>query len=119
VSCALFFLPNAESIVFGMARLIASTDRNTTLPHPDADTSENATIEAPDISLSRTNSRHSFRLGFHHSRRKESSSTIEALTEEDSSADGDNISQLEKEEEEYYRKASIFGKIRFGREHKG
>jgi len=43
-----------------------SADRNTTLPHPDADTSPNASIEAPDIALSKTRSRHSF-LGRHHS----------------------------------------------------
>jgi len=43
-----------------------SPDRNTTLPHPDADTSENATIEAPDIALSHTHSRRSF-LSRHHS----------------------------------------------------
>jgi hypothetical protein len=35
-------------------------DRNTTLPHPDADTSPNATIEAPDLDLTRTQSRNSF-----------------------------------------------------------
>ncbi|KAE8442339.1 hypothetical protein EG329_003472 [Mollisiaceae sp. DMI_Dod_QoI] len=35
-------------------------DRNTTLPHPDADTSPNATIEAPDFDLTRTHSRSSF-----------------------------------------------------------
>ncbi|CZR68373.1 uncharacterized protein PAC_18272 [Phialocephala subalpina] len=45
-----------------------SEDRNTTLPHPDADTSPNATIEAPD-DLTRTHSRSSFlhRNGRHHS----------------------------------------------------
>ncbi|KAN0108904.1 hypothetical protein V8E51_008646 [Hyaloscypha variabilis] len=37
-----------------------SPDRNTTLPHPDADTSPNATIEAPDLDLTRTQSRNSF-----------------------------------------------------------
>lgn len=45
---------------------IGTIDRNTTLPHPEADTSENATLEAPDIALSKTRSRHSF-LGRHHS----------------------------------------------------
>jgi len=35
-------------------------DRNTTLPHPDADTSPNATIEAQDLDLTRTHSRSSF-----------------------------------------------------------
>jgi hypothetical protein len=35
-------------------------DRNTTLPHPDADTSPNATIEATDFDLTRTHSRNSF-----------------------------------------------------------
>ncbi|KAH8596297.1 hypothetical protein B0O99DRAFT_620037 [Bisporella sp. PMI_857] len=44
-----------------------SPDRNTTLPHPDADTSENATIEAPDIALERRNSRRSLRIHRHHS----------------------------------------------------
>lgn len=45
-----------------------SEDRNTTLPHPDADTSPNATIEAPDLDLTRTHSRSSFlhRNGRHH-----------------------------------------------------
>ncbi|KAE9378568.1 hypothetical protein N431DRAFT_452647 [Stipitochalara longipes BDJ] len=37
-----------------------SPDRNTTLPHPDADTSPNATIEAPDVDLTRIQSRSSF-----------------------------------------------------------
>jgi len=37
-----------------------SPDRNTTLPHPDADTSPNASIEAPNVDLTRTNSRNSF-----------------------------------------------------------
>lgn len=37
-----------------------SPDRNTTLPHPDADTSPNPTIEASDIELERTRSRRSF-----------------------------------------------------------
>ncbi|KAL2071919.1 hypothetical protein VTL71DRAFT_13154 [Oculimacula yallundae] len=41
-----------------------SEDRNTTLPHPDADTSPNATIEAPDVV--RTQSRRSL-LSRHHS----------------------------------------------------
>jgi hypothetical protein len=35
------------------------TDANTTLRHPDADTSQNASIEEKDISLSKTHSRHS------------------------------------------------------------
>ena len=43
------------------------SDRNTTLSHPDADTSKNATIEAPDIALERTHSRRSFRHHRHHS----------------------------------------------------
>lgn len=38
---------------------------NTTLPHPDADTSKNATIEAEDIAPVRTHIRRSF-LGRHH-----------------------------------------------------
>jgi len=47
-----------------------SEDRNTTLPHPEADTTPNATIEAPDIALSRTRSRHSIHLpGRGHSRK--------------------------------------------------
>lgn len=41
-----------------------SPDRNTTLPHPDADTSLNATIEAPEnMDLTRTHSRRSFLHG--------------------------------------------------------
>ncbi|KAG9232812.1 hypothetical protein BJ875DRAFT_352378, partial [Amylocarpus encephaloides] len=41
-------------------------DKNTTLTHPDADTSKNATIEAADIV--RTHSRHRSFLGRHHSK---------------------------------------------------
>jgi len=37
-----------------------STDRNTTLAHPDANTGPNATIEGPDIALERRNSRRGF-----------------------------------------------------------
>jgi hypothetical protein len=40
-------------------KLTSAPDRNTTLPHPDADTSPNATIEAPD-DLTRIHSRNSF-----------------------------------------------------------
>lgn len=47
-------------------------DRNTTLPHPDADTSPNASIEAPDVDLARTHTRRSF-LGRHSSHQKASS----------------------------------------------
>jgi len=48
-----------------------NNDRNTTLPHPDADTSPNATLEAPNIALSKINSRHSlFHHGRHHSHGK-------------------------------------------------
>merc|ERR1711964_691753 len=49
-----------------------SEDRNTTLPHPEADTSPNASIEAPDVDLARTNTRRSF-LGRHSSHQKASS----------------------------------------------
>lgn len=45
-----------------------SPDRNTTLPHPDADTSPNASIEAPDVDLTRTHSRNSFLHRRHHSK---------------------------------------------------
>lgn len=38
-------------------------ERNTTLAHPDADTSPNATIEASDFDLVRTHSRRSLRHG--------------------------------------------------------
>ena len=38
-----------------------SEDRNTTLPHPEADTSPNATIEGLDFNLTRTHSKSSFR----------------------------------------------------------
>jgi hypothetical protein len=47
-----------------------SHDRNTTLPHPDADTSPNATMEAPDLNLVRTRSRRSFLHGRHSHSRK-------------------------------------------------
>jgi len=57
-----------------------NTDRNTTLAHPDADTSPNATLEAPDIALSKTNSRHSlFRHGRHHSHGKNGGHVVESL----------------------------------------
>ncbi|KAG4420606.1 hypothetical protein IFR04_006313 [Cadophora malorum] len=49
-----------------------SEDRNTTLPHPEADTSPNASIEAPDVDLARTHTRRSF-LGRHSSHQKASS----------------------------------------------
>jgi hypothetical protein len=49
-----------------------SNDRNTTLPHPDADTSPNATMEAPDLNLVRTRSRRSFLHGRHSHSRKNS-----------------------------------------------
>jgi hypothetical protein len=48
------------------------TDRNTTLHHPDADTSPNATMEAPDLNLVRTRSRRSFLHGRHSHSRKNS-----------------------------------------------
>ncbi|CZT13115.1 uncharacterized protein RAG0_16695 [Rhynchosporium agropyri] len=41
-----------------------SEDRNTTLPHPDADTSPNATMEAPEITPVRS---HRSFLSIHHS----------------------------------------------------
>ena len=49
--------------------VLMEIDRNTTLPHPDADTSKNATIEAQDVPLERTHSRRSFlhKHGRHHS----------------------------------------------------
>lgn len=47
---------------------MTSADRNTTLPHPDADTSPNASIEAPDVNLTRTHSRNSFLHRRHHSK---------------------------------------------------
>jgi len=39
--------------------VVTSAERNTTLPHPDADTGPNPVIEAPDFNLSRTHSRRS------------------------------------------------------------
>jgi len=41
-------------------------DRNTTLTHPDADTSPNATIEAADVDLSRVRSRRKFLRHYSH-----------------------------------------------------
>ncbi|TAQ90942.1 hypothetical protein B7494_g701 [Chlorociboria aeruginascens] len=41
-------------------------DRNTTLPHPEADISPGASLEAPDTPLQRTHSRRSFRRGHSH-----------------------------------------------------
>lgn len=43
-----------------------SPDRNTTLPHPDADTSKNACISGPDIPLQRTHVRNRSFLSRHH-----------------------------------------------------
>jgi hypothetical protein len=43
-----------------------SPDRNTTLPHPSADTSKNATIEAGDLELTRTRSKSRFLHSRHH-----------------------------------------------------
>jgi len=48
------------------AAYIQSAHRNTTLPHPEVDTSANAAIEAPDANITRTHSRRYF-LGQHHS----------------------------------------------------
>lgn len=42
-------------------------DRNTTLTHPDADTSKNATIEAGDLELTHSNSKRRFLHSRHHS----------------------------------------------------
>jgi hypothetical protein len=44
---------------------LLETDRNTTLRHPDADTSPNASIEAPDFNVVRTHPRRSFLHGRH------------------------------------------------------
>ncbi|PQE09753.1 hypothetical protein CJF32_00000374 [Rutstroemia sp. NJR-2017a WRK4] len=49
-------------------------DRNTTLPHPEADTSKNATIESTDLDLHRTRSRLSMLR--HHSKHKGSTLTV-------------------------------------------
>lgn len=46
-----------------------SPDRNTTLTHPDADTSKNATIEAGDLELTRSNSRRRFLHSRHYSQK--------------------------------------------------
>jgi len=43
------------------------SDRNTTLPHPEADTSQNACIEAPKIDLAHKHGTLSFLHGRHHS----------------------------------------------------
>jgi hypothetical protein len=59
--------PGMPRLQQGMQRL-TFTDRNTTLPHPDADTSPNASIEAPDVDLARTHSRNSFLHRRHHSK---------------------------------------------------
>jgi hypothetical protein len=48
-----------------MPWLTVPTDRNTTWCHPDADTSPNATIEAPE-NFARTQSKHSLRHGRSH-----------------------------------------------------
>ncbi|RDL37686.1 uncharacterized protein BP5553_05119 [Venustampulla echinocandica] len=51
-------------------------DRNTTLPHPDADTSPNATIEAKDIPPVRVHSRHRLFLGRHQSKTRSHGGTL-------------------------------------------
>lgn len=48
--------------------MLIAIDRNTTRRHPDADTSENACIEAPDVAVSRTHSRHRSFLSYSHSK---------------------------------------------------
>ncbi|KAF4628680.1 hypothetical protein G7Y89_g9470 [Cudoniella acicularis] len=53
-----------------------SSFSNTTLPHPDADTSKNATIVAEDIAPVRTHMRRSF-LGRHHPKVTSGSLTAE------------------------------------------
>jgi hypothetical protein len=58
----------------GTGRADSSTDRNTTLRHPEADTSPNPTIEAPDIVFSPTHPRRSFLR--HHSHRSTNSGTL-------------------------------------------
>lgn len=56
VAVSLFFHPsNAQRRTCSLHH---STDRNTSLPHPDADTSPNASITQEDISVSRVVSRH-------------------------------------------------------------
>ena len=49
-----FSLFSSEDICQSSQRYL---DRNTTLAHPDADTSSNATLEARDVDLSRAVSR--------------------------------------------------------------
>ncbi len=46
--------------------VVTSEERNTTLPHPDADTGPNPVIEAPDFNLSRIHSRRSIGGKQHH-----------------------------------------------------
>jgi len=54
-----------------------SEDRNTTLPHPDADTSKNATLEAEDVPPRRSRSRHLSFFGRHHSHHSRHKSNAE------------------------------------------
>jgi len=76
-------------------------NRNTTLSHPDADTSTDATIEAPDIALSRTNSRWSF-LGRHHTKNgKEDITTgmYNNIKYTDGTKEGKGVKEIMKETE--------------------
>lgn len=81
--------------------LMGGTERNTTLPHPDADTSPNATIEAPD--LERT---HSYRSFFHHKNHSHGATKHGKCEPDDLSGHYDNIEyadgshKIEKDEKD-------------------
>jgi len=85
-----------------------SPDRNTTLPHPDADTSPNATIEAPDDDLTRTSSHRSFLHGRHHSQNKAS------ISKGDLKESGlyDNIQYVDRSREDMSVKATGGGALK-------
>jgi len=73
-----------------------STERNTTLPHPDADTSKNAIIEAPDIELTRTRSRLSF---IRHARKHSKGSSLDIPAELYENTDYADVTKLPTEDE--------------------
>ncbi|KAK0126906.1 hypothetical protein ONS96_006470 [Cadophora gregata f. sp. sojae] len=84
-----------------------SIDRNTTLPHPEADTSPNASMSAPDDDLSRTYSRRSFLGRYSSSRQKSSSFDAKDL---EKSGLYDNIEYADGSREEKYQGGEESGK---------
>jgi len=86
-----------------------SHDRNTTLPHPEADTSPYASLESKEVDIYRTHSRLSFKR--HHSKHKVSTlgtplyehaeDSREHMTIEEHAENGDDLMDPPKTVEEY------------------